>query len=359
MKKGSTQMKLSLPFRRRRSHIGIAIEDTGIRIAEARRETPAAFTLQQAAFIPLENGVLDRGKIVNREAAELQLALACKELRLRRRKAVLAVPSAYVVIRKVKIPQVPLSDVRLLLEVELESTIHLPFARPYFDFHKWERAASPSEPEREAAATRAEEMDVAEEPYLLVAAPGELIDEYVSLFKTVDVEVVAVEIEPLALYRLLASSRPFRHQTIMFVQLGLHSVNVSIFHGDLPEFLRNIPLDLSLYTSFREAGGQAAGDPRPYLGERDMLDSFANELVRELERVISFYQFSMKQDGTRIEAIYVTGDFPDLTSVYALLQERMNSVEVLMFPIGLLNHPFAREAELHAFTVAAGLAIRG
>jgi len=348
-------MKVTLPFGRKKAHIGVVIEDAGIRIAEAKK-TSVGYTMQQAALIPVEHGDIVGGKILNGEAVELQLALAVKDFQVKKKKAVLAVPSSFVVIRKVNIPKVKPAEVRPLLEIELESTIHLPFSRPYFDFYKVENE-SPL-PKKEDRAADDEGLQLEEDTYLLVAAPGDCIDQYVSLMKTFDIEVIAVDIEPLALYRLLYAQEPDHKQNIMFVQLGIHSVNVSIFQRDMPEFLRNIPLALANYEVAATKQTYSASD-LGYLVDNSNLYSFVNDLVRELERVISFYQFSMKNDGTRVETIYITGNFPSLEHICHFLQQRMNSVEVTLFPIHQIAHAFEEPASLHGFTVAVGLSLRG
>jgi type IV pilus assembly protein PilM len=351
-------MKLTIPFRRKSALVGITIDDTEIRFSEVR-DLGGSLTMQHAARVPVETGCIEGGKIVNMEAVELQLVLAAKEMRLKKRKAVLAVPSSFVVIRKVNLPRVETHEVRSLLEIELETTVHLPFTRPYFDFVKMEKKEQSSKSQKNDVTDHAGGLEFEEDTYLVIAAPGDLIDQYVTLLKTIDIEVIAVDIEPLALYRLLSAVQPELKKNIMFVQLGLHSVNVSIFQGDQPEFLRNVPLDLTNYEITVEERSHTSSDILRYMDNRGMLSSFSNDLVRELERVISFYQFSLKNDGTRIETLFLTGQFPSMERMHALLRDRLSNLEVVMFPVQHISHAIADQAELHAYTAAMGLSLRG
>ncbi len=349
-------MNLRLPFTRKKTHVGVSIEDQGIRYTEARNHS-SGIQLLQTGIVQIDNGLIQSGKVINQEALELQLALAKKDLRLKGKKAVLAVPSTFVVIRKITLPKLSPKEIRPLLEIELETTVHLPFSRPYFDYY-WLREIAPTKANHELAEF-VEAEDGPKDEYLIIAAPGDVIDQYVKLLKLLDLAVVAVEIEPLALYRLLEASHDPLADNFMIVQLGLHSVNVSIFQKEIPEFLRNIPIDLTNYQISMSDKELKTEELYRQLDSSGMYESFVNDLIRELDRVINFYQFSMKNDGTRLEKIYITGDFPDMEKFLALLGSRLVNLEVNLLPIHHLTYTDERQEKLQAYTVAAGLSLRG
>ncbi len=325
--------------------MGISIEDEGIRYIEASKNKDGV-RVHRAGMIPLDKGLIEGGKILNQEAVELQLALANKEHRIGGRKVSLAVPSSFVVIRKLQIPPLPDREVRGLIEVELESSIHLPFSRPYFDYHKL--GTVETDPE-----------EGPQDHYLVIAAPGDLIDQYVSLLKQIDLHTVAVDIEPLALYRVLAVGGTSLPQNFMLVQMGLHSINVGIFQQDIPEFMRNIPLDLGNYAAASDEKSLSTASLYRVLRERNAFVSFSDDLSRELERVINFYQFSLKNDGTRIETVYFTGDLPQMEEMLHVLRERLPQFHIHLLPLEHISRDPASQWELQAYTVALGLSLRG
>ncbi|CAM5795955.1 MULTISPECIES: type IV pilus biogenesis protein PilM [Brevibacillus] len=342
-------MKLRIPFMTNPVRIGIAVEEDGLRFTEARR-TDTGVEIRQAGLIPLEEGTFENGRITDIERVKIQLTLAKKELRLSKKKAVLSVPTSTVVIRKTIQPKLTTDDIRSLLEIELGTTIHLPFARPYFDFHKIREVPPSLEMDELGEYSLAEEPQP-EDEYLVIAAPGDLIDQYIELLKVLDIEVTAVDIEPLALYRLLEESGEVHKTDFMFLQLGRHSVNVSIFQSDIPEFLRNIPIHLAHYEQASASGGTD--------GAAAVHALFVADLVREVDRVINFYQFSMKNDGTRIQTIYVTGEDDDLEHTIQLLKNRMTSFEIVPLPIHHIRLQHTQPLNVQAFTAAAGLTLRG
>jgi type IV pilus assembly protein PilM len=325
--------------RNKAGYVGMTLTDEGLRYAEVRA-TASRIQVRQAGYIELGKGIVQNGKIIDKKKVIEQLEAGLHTTKLRRKKIVLSVPPSSVVIRKVPLPKLRIKEIRPLLEVELESTVHLPFSRPYFDFYKLKE-----EVRVESLEGSEEEVDWLDQ-YLVIAVPGELIDQYIHLFAALKLHLEAIDIEPLALYRLLSSyhfDEPERCS--LYIQVNMHEVNVSFFKEGIPEFVRNIPLDPTIYKQQTEMEGMA--------------ESFANELFREIERVINFYQFTMKNDGTRVEKLYITGEFPDQEFLVSFIRERLSNVDVLSLPIEHVIHPFTEDKEIQAYTVPIGLSMKG
>ncbi|MGN7470667.1 type IV pilus biogenesis protein PilM [Brevibacillus sp. SAFN-007a] len=333
----------------------MTIEDDGIRIVETS-QSAGAVQIHQMGMIPLERGLLVGGKIMDQQALEQQLSAAKNQLLVSGNKVCLAVPSSFVVIRKIALPRVPEKEVRPLIEIELESSVHLPFSRPYFDYYKLPKNNVWALPSRFSA----EKLGAGEEEqYLVIAAPGDVIDQYLSLLKLLRLEATSVDIEPLALYRLLSSSGMELSRNLLVVQLGLRSINVGIFEGDIPEFLRSIPLDLEHYKNSADENGLSTKELLSFLEHRSAFSAFAEEWVRELERVINFYQFSLKNGTVKLDTMYLTGDFPDLDRMVRYLRERLPQLKIAPLPLERMEHVGANQAKLQAFSVALGLSLRG
>ncbi|WP_051330747.1 type IV pilus biogenesis protein PilM [Aneurinibacillus terranovensis] len=354
MKINTWKPKLSHPFSIRKSpgRVGMELEDEGLRYAEVRYSS-GGLKIKQAGMIPLDSGLIENGKIIDEDQVLVQLALGLKEAKLKHKKAVISAPTSSVVMRKVSLPKLPPKEVRSFIEIELESTIHLPFSRPYFDFYKMGQDENTN---KDTEASEAELQD----QYLVIAAPGDLIDQYVRLFSELDIQLAAVDIEPLALYRLLDMLQLHTgEQYHMFIHLGMHTVDVSFFNREIPEFMRNIPLDLTNYKITMDERNLQSSDLLQFLEDRGMFDSFANDLVRELDRVINFYHFSMKNDGTRMQKIYVTGDFPDIDRMIPFLKERLSVQEIISLPVHSYVDGFSATANVQAYTVPFGLSLKG
>jgi Tfp pilus assembly PilM family ATPase len=93
--------------------------------------------------------------------------------------------------------------------------------------------------------------------------------------------------------------------------------------------------------------------------DRGVFEGFARDLMRELERVLTFYEFNMTNDGTRVQKIYLTGDFPNMEEMMEILQQNVEHAEVTKFPIEYINHSWSNQDEVHAYMVPVGLSMRG
>jgi type IV pilus assembly protein PilM len=330
------QKKPFFTFRKRKSHLGVVLDDRGIRFAEVQTNSQTV-RVKNLGDVKLEEGLIHDGRIMGEEKIALQLALSLKEINYRTKKAILSLPSSAIVVRKISLPKMRSKEIRPLLSIELETTIHLPFSRPYFDFYKLKGTDA-----------RLGEEEDAQEEYLVVAAPGDLIESYFHLFKQVGIEVKAIDIEPLALYRLLYRQNLLPEEdNYMFLQIGMESVDVSFFEGETPEFIRNIPLDWSSYNT--QSGSQM----------QSPIQSFAEDLLRELERIINFYQFNVKGGEKLISALYITGSFPVLSEIVYFVKERLANLSVSLLPIEHIVQPSSYEKVIHAYTVPIGLSMKG
>lgn len=344
-------MKLRL-FQPKKKPVGMVLTDTALRYTEARL-AGRQVNVKQAGCIELEPGCVQGGHIVDMERLINRLKTGLKRTRLKDKRIILSVPTSGVIVRQVPLPKLPAREVRPLLAVELESTIHLPFSRPYFDFYKLDEEIT-SEHETEEGKVETVRLD----QYMVVAAPGEWIDSYIHLFEALGLELSAVDIEPLALQRLLIALETDIPAHTMYMQFDKETLNVSFFNGAIPEFIRNIPLDLTAYQIQPEnIGGTSATQIQGL--EEQILEAFVSDITREVERVINFYQFSMKNDGTRVEAMYVTGTFPELQKIVEFMRKTITGIDIFPFATESIMHPFFDADDVQAYTIPIGLSMKG
>ena len=344
-------MKLRL-FQQKKKPVGMVLTDTALRYTEVR-VVGGQVQVKQAGCIELEPGCVQGGHIADMERLLNRLKTGLKRTRLRDKKIILSVPTSGVVIRQVPLPKLPAREVRPLLEVELESTIHLPFSRPYFDFHKLDEEVT-SERETEDGKVETVRLD----QYMVVAAPGEWIDSYMQLFEALNLELSAVDIEPLALQRLLMTLETNIPAHTMYMQFDKETLNVSFFNGTTPEFIRNIPVDLTASQIPSKHIGVSSSDQVSGM-EEQLLEAFVSDITREVERVINFYQFSMKNDGTRVQAMYVTGTFPDLQKIVEVMRKTLPAIDIFPFATESILHPFFDADDVQAYTIPIGLSMKG
>ncbi|WPZ17557.1 pilus assembly protein PilM [Geobacillus subterraneus] len=286
-------------WRRKAKQANIVMKDHVIRWVEAKPGHPPEAKRWGERELP--PGVIRDGKIVDGETLAIILDECVDEWKLSGRRVRFVVPDPFVMIRSVPLPpHLPDDDIRGYLFMELGESIPLPFADPVFDY---------------AVAERTEEaLNV-----LLFAAPEEAVAEYAALLEDVDLRPVAADVSPLCAYRpFYAAGQAAADDHILLVQLDESAVNLSVFHRHLPLFMRHLPLEAP--------------------GERTMpiVDPFA-EVYKEIERMMSFYSFSLRQGKQQITRLFLTGDHPQLADAFAALTERLDvSPERLSRPLAPL-----------------------
>ena len=124
--------------------------------------------------IPLPDGTIKEGKIVDEDQLVQQLANHVKLLSLEDEEVSLTVPTSSVALRKATFPRVKDKELRNLIDVELHGgETQLPFRNPVFDFV----------PVRKGD----EDQDV-----LIFATPADVVEQYVRVVKIAGMQPVAV-----------------------------------------------------------------------------------------------------------------------------------------------------------------------
>ncbi|MBR2517239.1 pilus assembly protein PilM [Geobacillus sp.] len=261
----------------------LVIKDHVIRYVEASRgHSP---DVKRWGERPLPAGVVRDGRIVDGETLVMILDECVEEWKIDGRRVRFVVPDPFVMIRGLPLPA-HLSDeeIRGYLFLELGESIPLPFAEPVFDYVVMERT-------NEAVSI------------LLFAAPEAVVSEYAELFEEVDLRPVAADVSPLCAYRpFYAAGQAETDDHILLVQFDELAVNLSVFHRHLPLFMRHLPL---------ESRGTAV-----------IVDPFV-DVYKEMERIMSFYSFSIQQGKQSITRVFLAGDHPELSHVFTALTERL------------------------------------
>ncbi|WP_408007091.1 type IV pilus biogenesis protein PilM [Pseudalkalibacillus sp. A8] len=170
------------------------------------------------------------------------------------------------------------------IQVELGASIHIPFEKPIFDVHKLQRKEEKVE-------------------YLLFAAQEDVMKEYVTVLEEVKLKPVEVELASLSSYRLFYElDLVDDHHHYLCLHLNRMGINATAFHRHVPLFTRYIPM-------LSPAAADEASIDRVMTPPFDIEERW-NELVTEIDRVMSFYQFSLSEESNTFDAFIITGDHP-------------------------------------------------
>jgi type IV pilus assembly protein PilM len=284
-------------FKPRHKVANVVIKDHVIRYVEVKPHDP--FSIHKWGERELPTGLIHDGKIMDPETLEMILEECVSEWKLKKRRVRFIVPDSVVVIRRISLPNdLEEDEIRGYLFMELGTTIHLPFEDAVFDYVILEKTK--------------EKLTI-----LLFAAPEQIVMSYAQLLEEVKLRPIAADVSPLCVYRLFyAADQVKKEDHVLMVQMDRSAVNVSAFYDHKPVFMRQLLFeshDEKMTTNHIE----------------ELLRPF-EDVYKEIERVMSFYRFSIHQGNEHITRILLTGDHPHLRHIHEAMQERFDvSVERL------------------------------
>ncbi|MEH7384764.1 pilus assembly protein PilM [Bacillus sp. JJ1521] len=281
----------------------IIIKDHVIRYVGVKRSNPITVQKFREKYLP--PGIIQDGRIMERDTLHLILEECVTDWGIKNTQVQFVIPDPFVVIRKISIPnEVKDDEILGYVYLELGATIHLPFDDPVLDF----KILSEDEKLKEV---------------LIFAAPEDIAFEYSSLLEDVSLKPIAADISPLCMYRLFHFCQKTNEEDhSLLLRLDLPSANLSIFHQDIPLFMRYLTLDTSIEDwDIQQNSSNTMADIR-WNGHASKFEHLNDGIIKEIEHVMNFYSFNMTQGKERISKILVSGDHPNLPDISSTLIER-------------------------------------
>ncbi|KRE93174.1 hypothetical protein ASG89_06625 [Paenibacillus sp. Soil766] len=374
--------------------LGIEISDSTIKMSKVLLRNKNEPLIQMNLTEELPPHVMEEGRI--KEPLRLIQTLQTMMARLdsKPKHIHLVFPSQLVMVRFLKLPDIPEKDMAKLVDFEIKHNIHLPFENPLYDFvkmngtaHKKRKTVKKAKKESETpaekdyfleAAAGKEDLgrgkglfeDFQEEEskeaiamqcdVMLVAAPKEIMDQYLEVLDSAGIKLTSIEIKALSLLRLQQSTSLTKLQdTFMIVDLNETAGDLSIFHGEELKITRSIPLIFAA-KSQGNIDVKASADHlfSEFMDGDADFRSHCNDLAHELERLMNFYRYTLNNRNQEFAGVVISGDLKRMSEIVTFLTERL-PIPVQMFQP---TNTFGQNSALKDFSMYAvtlGLALRG
>ncbi len=251
--------------------------------------------------------------------------------RLRSWPVVLSIPNHWVIVRYMSVPSVPVPAIRQMVQVELGSTIHLPFEDPVYDV---------------AQVTPLTQLEEGMQSIALVAAPREIVNSVLQIAHNVGIRPMAIEIEPIALWRYAKYTLGELPGLTVLMDIHETSVTLALFINDMLYFLRETEGSFALFVADH-------GD--------DEIRRVCNDLAYEMDRVMNFFNFSLAKQ-TRVPERIILYTYADHDDSLAVLLHEQTGVCVLSITSKAQEHgPFSGNDRMlrESCVAAVGLTLRG
>jgi type IV pilus assembly protein PilM len=284
--------------------INLVINDHSIRFVELKQTNPPIAQRWRERFLP--PGIISDGKISDMDALANIMDECIEEWKIHRRSVRFLVPDSLVIIRKVSIPaEIQEDEIKGYLYLEFGSSIHLPFEDPVFDISPLAENGNTKE-------------------ILLFAAPEKYVMEYADLFSSLKLIPKAADISALALYRLyyqldFASQK----ENLFTLQFDLTSVNMCIFEETVPYVMRHFPMpfEIEKWEMNKDRAGMV---DFKYMGDASELAYQLEDILKEMNKLMDFYRYSLNNGKKEVTKILISGDHPLLMAIFEEMKDRLD-----------------------------------
>ncbi|MCR8850129.1 pilus assembly protein PilM [Rossellomorea sp. SC111] len=316
---------LSRLFNKNKNKINIVISDQWIRFVELKSVSP--LHIHHFGEKRIADGMISDGKIIEKEAFQAFLEECVLDWNLKKREVQFIVPNTQMIIRKMTISSdIEDDEVKSHLFLEIGTSIHLPFENPVFDVV--------------VVGNKGDKKEI-----ILVAAPEDIVIEYQKMLSDAHLKPVVADISPLAFYRYIHSldlTQSENHEMLLYFNPS--NVTVSIFHDHQPVFFRPISL----------------GEEREVKDESSDYGEFHSlqfeDVMKEIDKVISFYRYTLTNDEAMINKVYVAGDHPMVGEIHNLLADRFE-IDIIKVP-SVARDAYTNEELSNEFLLAVGLGLK-
>jgi len=332
---------------------GLDISDYSIEVISLERsiENPRLLAIGRTI---LEPGIFEDGKILGKEELKKNLKNLIENPKfgkIKTNKIIFALPESKSYIHIFDLPKdFKKGEVLELVKSQAAQTFPYPLADLYFDFR------------------------ISDSEVLLIAAPKKIIDDYLGVFKDLNLIPIALEIESLSLARaLIENSKP-----VLIADIGARTTNLSVFaKGQLRlsfslliagnRFSQALSEKLDIPQKAAESLKKEIGlDPKYQEGRVFLI--LQKEIQRIIEEINKIEGYFREKTGQSIEKIILAGGSAALPRLPEYLAENLEKPVEIADPWVKINIDILKKKEYFEkalevnpilYSTVIGAALRG
>ncbi len=341
---------------RKQDVVGIDIGTGAIKIVEIswNKDQPV---LKNLGIEMLPPEIIEDGQVFSSKGLTDILIQLLAKTPISSKHAIIAVGGRGMLARELILPVMTKEELQEAVKWELGKYISYPPNSFYFDFSIMGKGNIESEIR-----------------VLLVASPHEFINTITSIVKNVGLIPVAIDVEPLALYRTFIDA-----ENAMIIDIGKRLSQITVFQKGIPVIIRNIPLGGQGMTevimqvqriSFYEAEQLKKkhidlfnfDSLKEHNETKQQLELFFADFLRDVRRTAEYYQLQNKM--VSIDKVYLTGGGSQIKNLVSYLSRLLDLPVVMHDPFVRLEIPKSFDKSYlqkiaPQLGVAIGLSLRG
>lgn len=349
----------------RYSKIGLDLGSSQIKLAQLKHKNGQIY-LWQYGIYPLPEGALEGGKVEDPGLLAERLQWVLQRRRFHKRRVNLCVGSQNVVLRQVLLPEMHPKEIPSAVRWEAEKQVMMPLEETVVDYLYLGRRLVDDKMMIELA---------------LVAVPKEVVNGYLEAVTGAGFYPEAIEIESLALQRMLNLELPGGAAgdpaISMLLDLGAEYSNLVLLKNGHFRFARTLSIGVDHFCRrVAEAGQLSLETARRQIFSRDpfSLDGFqevADDLANQVSRSMEYYANNIwdgKRQGSEqemeINRMLFCGGGAAIDRLASFLGFELKVEPKLLSPLEFIQagkklYQPDLEQEENMLNVAVGLALRG
>ncbi|MGD9677330.1 MAG: type IV pilus biogenesis protein PilM [Vulcanibacillus sp.] len=300
----------------RKRQLAIVFDNYSVRFVEAKVKGNSIKTVYNTFVINnsklIQDGILDKNEWNN-------LFKEVVDKKIFKTKIVhVIIPTSLVILRQQAMPDLPIEQLKKIIENEIGNTIHFPFVEPVFDIVKIDSEEPFVNDQGETLRQN-----------IIVATPGIIINNILEVLSDYKFKLKSVDIPALSYYRYAKVFFPsLKQETKLFCYITNNGIDLHIIDNDILYFTRHIPNALQNYLN--EEG----------VGFNDK--EFAVDLASEIERAKNYFNYTLNKRERQITGVVLSSEREINDTFREILRSRI-SLEVTV--LGSLDKTLPRKVK--------------
>ncbi|PIS41588.1 MAG: hypothetical protein COT25_02280 [Candidatus Kerfeldbacteria bacterium CG08_land_8_20_14_0_20_42_7] len=358
---------------KQQNYLGIDIGGSSIKLVELK-DVNGRPQLVTYGFVEFETNILKSNAPENREAIIKALRHIMKEAQVTSDKALTGLPSFTVFSSIISLPTMSKKELMSAVKWEAKKFVPMPVEEMILDWEiikDHEATEEKDEKKKEKDEKGGAKPSQKDMKVLLTAAPRNLVERYVDIFKGADLELVSLETQAFALERSLIGRDK---APIMVVDIGATATDIMVFIDGIPLVTRSLDIGGNNITQ-TIARSMNVADDRAEQFKRDFglssvnnsasrvpktIEFVISNIVNEIKYVLNLYQ--NQGNSKPIEKIILCGGSSFLVNLTDYLQNIFSTKVFIGDPWARVMYPVELKPIWEEigprFAVAVGFAMR-
>jgi len=355
-------------FSNKKSYLGVDIGNNGVKMVELAASTGRA-RLATYAYADVDTNLTHSSSLEDQQKVAEIIKKIFSEAKVSSPKTIAALPNFSVFSSIISLPEMSKKELSQAISWEAKKFVPLPIEDMVLD---WRPLVKKEKKDKEKTKEEAVDKLKKKEEFqkiLITAAPKDLVERYLNVFKLANLDLLAMETESFALERSLIGKD---NAVIMIVDFGAFSSDISIVENGIPILSRSIDVGGGTITQ-AIARSLNIEQKRAEQFKRDI--GFSSQSLNSVPKIIentispiineikySFDLFQGRKSSGVVEKIILTGGSSVLPGLIDYLNEILQIKVYIGDPWARIVYPVELRPVLQelgpSFAVSVGLAMR-